>query len=70
VNQDPIGLLGGENLYAFAPNTGSWIDPSGNLPILVVMAVGALMGGLLILFSKLLKIIYQINHWIVLIGIQ
>ena len=45
VNQDPIGLEGGENLYAFAPNTGSWIDPSGNLPILVVMAVGALMGG-------------------------
>ena len=45
VNQDPIGLLGGENLYTFAPNTGSWIDPSGNLPILVVMAVGALMGG-------------------------
>ena len=70
VNQDPIGLLGGENLYTFAPNTGSWIDPSGNLPILVVMAVGALMGGLLILFSKLLEIIYQINHWIVLIGIQ
>ena len=45
VNQDPIRLEGGENLYAFAPNTGSWIDPSGNLPILVVMAVGALMGG-------------------------
>ena len=29
VNQDPIGLEGGENLYAFAPNTGSWIDPLG-----------------------------------------
>ena len=26
INQDPIGLLGGENLYAFAPNVQSWID--------------------------------------------
>ncbi|MDG6894315.1 RHS repeat-associated core domain-containing protein [Volucribacter amazonae] len=27
--RDPIGLLGGENLYQFAPNTVSWVDPSG-----------------------------------------
>ncbi|MDT3238784.1 MULTISPECIES: RHS repeat-associated core domain-containing protein [Pseudomonas syringae group] len=27
--QDPIGLLGGENLYQYAPNTISWIDPWG-----------------------------------------
>ena len=27
VNQDPIGLLSGENLYQFAPNTQEWIDP-------------------------------------------
>ena len=26
INQDPIGLLGGENLYWFAPNTQSWVD--------------------------------------------
>ena len=26
MNQDPIGLLGGENLYAFAPNPQSWVD--------------------------------------------
>ena len=26
VNQDPIGLAGGENLYAFAPNTQVWVD--------------------------------------------
>ena len=26
VNQDPIRLEGGENLYAFAPNTQTWID--------------------------------------------
>ena len=25
VNQDPIGLLGGDNLYWFAPNTSKWL---------------------------------------------
>ena len=29
VNQDPIGLLGGEHLYQFAPNGQVWIDPLG-----------------------------------------
>jgi RHS repeat-associated protein len=29
VNQDPIGLLGGENLYQYAPNSLAWIDPWG-----------------------------------------
>ena len=35
VNQDPIGLIGGANLYAFAPNTNKWLDVLGlnkNLP--------------------------------------
>ena len=27
MNQEPIGLLGGENLYWFASNIISWIDP-------------------------------------------
>ena len=47
VNQDPIGLWGGDNLYAFAPNAQNWIDPSGNIafvPILIAMGVGALTG--------------------------
>ena len=26
VNQDPIGLVGGDNLYQFAPNIQSWAD--------------------------------------------
>ena len=26
VNQDPIGLLGGDNLYQFAPNVQTWVD--------------------------------------------
>ncbi len=29
VNPDPIGLLGSDNLYAYAPNPLSWIDPWG-----------------------------------------
>lgn len=29
VNQDLIGLLGGENLYSFAPNANVWVDPLG-----------------------------------------
>ena len=29
VNQDSIGLAGGENFYQFSPNTQSWIDPLG-----------------------------------------
>jgi len=29
VNQDPIGLLGGENFYQFGPNITVWIDPLG-----------------------------------------
>ena len=29
MNQDPIRLLGGEYLYAFAPNTNVWVDPLG-----------------------------------------
>ena len=29
VNQDPIGLLVGDNLYWFAVNVQSWLDPLG-----------------------------------------
>ena len=29
VNQDPILLLGGSNLYSFASNTNAWFDPLG-----------------------------------------
>ena len=29
ISQDPIGLMGGENLYAYAPNPTGWIDPWG-----------------------------------------
>jgi RHS repeat-associated protein len=29
ISEDPIGLFGGPNLYAFAPNTDAWVDPWG-----------------------------------------
>jgi RHS repeat-associated protein len=29
VSQDPIGLLGGSNLFAYAPNPLGWVDPAG-----------------------------------------
>ena len=29
VKQDPIGLVGGDNLYQFAPNVQIWGDPWG-----------------------------------------
>lgn len=29
MNQDPIKLIGGDNLYQFAPNAAMWLDPWG-----------------------------------------
>ncbi|CAA6810584.1 MAG: Rhs-family protein [uncultured Sulfurovum sp.] len=29
ISQDPIGLLGGNNLYQYAPNPTGWVDPLG-----------------------------------------
>nr|WP_254220244.1 RHS repeat-associated core domain-containing protein [Burkholderia multivorans] len=29
INQDPIGLYGGGNLYAYGPNSQQWVDPWG-----------------------------------------
>ena len=33
VNQDPIGLLGGEHLYQFADNALVWFDPLGSFGV-------------------------------------
>ncbi|HGY9626243.1 TPA: RHS repeat-associated core domain-containing protein, partial [Pseudomonas putida] len=32
ITQDPLGILGGDNLYAYAPNPISWVDPAGLSP--------------------------------------
>ena len=32
INQDPIGLAGGEHLYMFSPNAQMWLDPLGLTP--------------------------------------
>ena len=36
MNQDPIGLWGGSNLYRFAPNAPGWTDPSGFIAMALV----------------------------------
>ena len=40
VNQDPIGLWGGDNLYRFAPNTQSWVDFLGLFTLEQLLTVG------------------------------
>jgi RHS repeat-associated protein len=35
IHQDPIGLKGGDNLYAYAPNPLNWVDPLGLDPALL-----------------------------------
>lgn len=37
INQDPIGLEGGANLYFFAPNANGWVDPLGLNPFKVFL---------------------------------
>ena len=41
VNQDPIGLEGGDNLYWFAPNVKKWVDPLGLDPFAKAIQSGA-----------------------------
>ena len=48
VSQDPIRLWGGENIYQFAPNMQSWIDPLGLLKAKVI-------DGVLYIFNKYRK---------------
>ena len=36
MNQDPIGLWGGSNLYRFAPNAQGWTDPSDFIAMALV----------------------------------
>ncbi len=46
INQDPIGIVASENLYAFAPNTQRWVDISGAMAqVAAGCAIGAPFGG-------------------------
>ena len=40
INQDLIGLWGGDNLYRFAPNTQSWVDFLGLFTLEQLLTVG------------------------------
>ena len=45
INQDPIGLIGGDNFYQFAPNTQRWIDTLGLSPSSILnQALGGKVG--------------------------
>ena len=39
-SRDPIGLMGGLNVFAYAPNPTGWIDPLGLSGVAVVTTVG------------------------------
>ena len=53
VNQDPIGLKSGENLYWFAPNVQRWIDPLGLWGALLARVLPVVVGAISKLASKL-----------------
>ncbi|MEN4825192.1 RHS repeat-associated core domain-containing protein [Pseudomonas sp. P39-UII1] len=44
VTQDPLGVLGGDNLYLYAPNPISWVDPAGLSPGKLLAAAMAKAG--------------------------
>lgn len=45
ISQDPMGLMGGENLYAYASNPTKWLDPWGLCGTTANQAGKALDGG-------------------------
>ncbi len=49
INQDPVGEIGGLNVYAFVQNDPTtWVDPSGNTPLFTGViggGIGAVIGG-------------------------
>ena len=68
VNQDPIGLMGGEYLYQFALNVQRWNDTKGLAvfaipliaPELIVLSKAALVTlGIVIIYEKEKKRLIQ-----------
>ena len=53
MNQNPIGLKSGENLYWFAPNVQRWIDPLGLWGALLAQVLPVVVGAISKLASKL-----------------
>jgi len=46
ISQDPIGLEGGENLYAYTPNPTGWMDPRGWAALGQLGTYASLNGGI------------------------
>ena len=55
VNQDPIGLEGGDNLYAFAPNAQGWVDPLGLWGAFLARAITVVVGAISKVASKVVS---------------
>ena len=45
IQRDPIGLLGGNNVFQYAPNPVGWIDPFGLAKLFETGTYGSLNGG-------------------------
>ncbi|MEU6408840.1 RHS repeat-associated core domain-containing protein [Microbispora sp. NPDC046933] len=56
ISEDPIGIAGGTNLYAYAGNSPTnYTDPSGNNPLVVGCLVGGLTDGAIDYLSQRLS---------------
>ncbi|WP_405087575.1 RHS repeat-associated core domain-containing protein [Microbispora sp. NBC_01389] len=56
ISEDPIGVAGGTNLYAYAANSPTnYTDPSGNNPLVVGCLVGGLTDGAIDYLSQRLS---------------
>ena len=53
ISKDPIGLLGGDNVFAYAPNPTGWIDPLGLNA--VGKAATGIIDDIIVLASRILK---------------
>ena len=45
ISRDPIGLMGGSNVFQYAPNPVGWIDPFGLAKLFETGTYGSLNGG-------------------------
>ena len=45
ISRDPIGLMGGSNVFQYAPNPTQWIDPFGLAKLFETGTYGSLNGG-------------------------
>ncbi|APR38910.1 hypothetical protein BTO02_26365 [Paraburkholderia sp. SOS3] len=68
VSQDPIGLLGGFNLYQYAPNPIQWVDPLGlacsNPACSIQRRELGLFTGKIVEDELIYRMVEVINYWV------